>query len=234
MKLFKKLILVTAVLVMAACTATGPAPETAPTQNLDTVRTEAAQTVVAKITYAAALNPSATPTAEPATATPLPPTPVPTLAAMDTTTTALPVVAVVPATSAPTRVPVTGGSGGVSAKPTATTYTDSVKLVEQSLKDGIVLPAGREFDVTFTFKNTGLRDLPANIQFRYLKGLKAQTSGGSEYTLRYLPAMARNDTGSVTLDFVAPTSAGVYNTYWQVVNEDGVVLAQVYYAFAVQ
>lgn len=139
-------------------------------------------------------------------------------------------VAVAPAT----RVPVSGGSGGGVAKPTATTYTDAVKLVEQSLKDGIVLPAGREFDITFTFKNTGLRDLPENVQFRYLKGLKAQTSGGSEYTLRYLPAIARNDTGSVTLDFVAPTSAGVYSSYWQVVNEDGVVLAQVYYAFAVQ
>jgi len=204
---------------MAGCTAPMAATTAAqPTADLDAVRTEAAGTVVAKITYAAALNPSSTPAPTNTTV----PTVVPP--------TATQVAAVMVNTSAPSVTPtknvVSGGSVWV---PTKTPYTDAATLISQSPKDGKSFSQGADFDIIWTLKNTGFRDWNSSFYLRYLKGVE-----GSDSKSYLLPVLKQTEEGSVRVDMVAPSEPGSYSTTWQLINDDGTAFYTVNLVFSVQ
>ena len=166
------LVLLTSLLLLAGCSLAGTpaaaAPEQQPSPDLDQVRTEAAQTVVARVTFQAALTPSAT-LPPPPTETPLPaPTEAAPAVQVDApTSTAVPTL---------TR-PVTSGGGGGSVKATATSsYTDQAKILSTSPQDYTNMPAGRDFDAVWVLKNVGKRAWDPTFYIRHaggnLKGAK--------------------------------------------------------------
>lgn len=203
-------ILLLSVLVLAGCNTAQPAPAQpaatlAPTTDLSIVRTQAAQTVVAAITADALANPTAVPTEIP-TQTALPSaTPVPA--------TVTPVASLTPTRQA------SGGGGGGYVGPTATAYTDRALLTSQSIRDGAQFPTGYDFDVSWTFKNTGFRDWNNDFYIKYLSGdLKPK------HDIYMLPAVVKkNDSVSMVVDFVAPGTPGRYESNWALYNDDGTI-----------
>lgn len=203
-----RLVVLVSILALTACTAAPAA--TGPTPDLDAVRTQAAQTVVANMTVQAALNPPATATALPATAIPEPtatqvPTLVPTLPAV-----------VIP--TATVRV-VSSGGGSLPAQPTKASYTDQAKMVSQTPIDYTTVKAGGDFDIRWTIRNTGKRDWNTQFYFRYVKGTLKNINAK---VLMMPDAIGRNDTVEFVIDAVAPKEPGAYTTYWEIVNDDGV------------
>lgn len=215
-------------LTLAGCNTPTPAPESLlPTPDLDQVRTQSAQTVVAKITQDALMNPSPTAVPVEPSATAWPTVTVPAAPAVSSVTP-------LPAITA-TKPPASGGGGGGGVFiPSKTPYTDSAQWISQSPKDGSVFTRGSDFDLIWTIKNTGLRDWNSSFYLRYLSGVKAKNQAGDEYTLVYLPAVERNSTVDIRVDMVAPLNPGSYNTTWQLVNDDGVVILTPNLVFTVQ
>lgn len=203
------------VFILAGCS--GPTAVVQPTQDIPAIRTESVQTVVAKLTIEAALNPTATVAAP--TETPAPPEPTATEAApVATNTPAAPA-----ATATPTRRPVTGGGSGV-VYPTATRRAgpDQAQLVSQSPTDGTVFGPSNEFDGTWTFKNVGTSTWTTGFEYRWAGG--TNLAKAKIYTLpsRVSPGE------SITLytDMVAPSTEGRYVSNWELVNENGDVFYQ--------
>ncbi len=216
---FFSLILLVAVLAMAGCNTNQPAPVATqapqpqqPTADLGVVRTQAAQTVVAQITADALANPSATPTAVPPTATTEP-----TATQAAATSTPVP-------TMTPTRAASSGGGGGGYVGPTATAYTDRAQLTSQSIRDGARFPTGYDFDVVWTFKNTGFRDW--NTQF-YIKYIDGDLVPKQDIYMLSEP-VKKNDTTSFRVDFVAPSQPGRYESNWALINDDGTAFFNFY------
>jgi methionine-rich copper-binding protein CopC len=217
MKVGRSLLLVSLIL-LTGCQGVSPTTEgksAEPTQNLDTVRTEAVQTAIAAITVTAESMPTAT-----ATTTVIPSdTPVPA--------TATPVASLTAAPSATsTRVVYSGGSGWV---PTKTVYTDTAKLTAQTPADNKSFTPGEDFDITWTFQNVGLRPWNTQFYFNYVSGPTSQ-NGKNIFVSRQV---AVNDTYSFTVDMEAPTTPGIYVCKWGLINDDGVTFFSFYYSFAV-
>ena len=218
----KKVALLALVFLLAGCSLGLPAAPAEPTPNLNAVRTEAAQTVIANLTVEAALNPSPT-SPPPPTQTPEPlvvsSTPLPQATALPSLTAPAPPAA---ATQKPTWV--------VYPTWTRTPYTDAAQLVDQSPRDGFVIGGGGDFDIVWTIKNVGLR--PWNTQFyiRYLSGVKG--SKGTKYMLS--GPVNVNDNATFRVDMIAPYEPGNYVTRWQLINDDGTVIFTPYLSFTVQ
>jgi hypothetical protein len=194
-------------LVLTSCT--GQAAPVQPTPDLGAIRDEVVATVVAKITADAALNP--TPTQAPTNTT------APTQS-MVTATAAVPVLVTGGTVTPIATKKVVSGGGGVFI-PSKTPYTDSALLISQSPKDGSSFAPGADFDIVWTIKNTGLRTWTSDFYIRYLKG----TEGSKSKTYSVTP-IAVNDTTDVRVDMVAPSTPGTYNSVWQLVNDDAVVI----------
>lgn len=211
-----RILLLVAVLALTGCTNTQQAviPTSAPTQDLNVVRTEAAGTVVAQITADALANPSATPTLAP-TETPLPPTDTPTPASATLT----PIV-----TATMTRVASSGG-GSFYPTNTGTPYTDQAQFVGQSIPDGKFFSAGQDFDMKWTVKNTGARDWNTEFYIKYLSG-NLEPSKNKIYMLTSV--VHKNDTVDLLADFVAPQTPGRYTSNWAIINDDGVAFFHMY------
>lgn len=206
---FFRLILLVAVLALAGCNTNAPSPVATqapqqPTADLGVVRTQAVQTVIAQITADALANPSATPTAIPPTATTVP-------TATQAAATATPV-----ASLTATRAASSGGGGGYVG-PTATSYTDRAQLTNQSIRDGASFPGGYDFDVVWTFKNTGFRDWNTEFYIKYIDGDLVPKQ--DIYMLS--EPVKKNDSTSFRVDFVAPTEPGRYESNWALINDDG-------------
>jgi len=202
-------------LILAACsTPTVVAP---PTPDIPAIRTESVQTVVAKLTIEAALNPTTPP--EPSA------TAVPPAAPTEAPTATLPPVLVPTATQLPTLAPVSGGSGGVPA-PTRTRRAgpDQALYITQSPSDGTVYKPGTSFDATWTFKNIGTSKWTTGYEYRFYDG--TNLSNKTVYQLKEIV----DPGGSTTLvvDMVAPPSAGRYVSNWELTNDNGDVFYQFY------
>ena len=218
-------------LILAGCMPSAPqSTDASPTEDIPALKTEVAQTVVAKITYDAALTAVAQPSA-----TNVPPTEAPAATetavpaeekAAEPTNTALPIP-----TFTKTSAPVTVSYPTY----TPTYYTDRAELSSQSPVDGSVLTAGQDFDLTFTIKNVGMRSWNGNFYLKYVSGVTGQSQGGSTITMVYVPgAVAINDTVTLTIDMVAPSQAGSYSTNWVLINDDGTGFFYPNFVFSVQ
>jgi len=190
----------------------------APTPDLDAIRTQSAQTVVANLTVQAAQNPSSTPLpAAVATDTPLPPTE--TLAATE--------IPVLPTPTAPvfmtaTKVP---SSGSYYPAPTKPTGPDAAQLVSQKFEQSSVFSPGEDFDMVWTIKNVGTKRWNLDYYLKYESG----TQFDKKNTIAY-PNHSANigQTADFLIDCVAPTTPGSYTTYWSLINDNGAAFYSVY------
>jgi hypothetical protein len=220
------LVILALALMIAGCT-TPTAVVVPPTQDIPAVRTESAQTVVAKLTIEAALNPTATAAVEEpqpvvVTATPAPATATaaePVVAA--TATLALPQAT---ATLAPTAAATLSGGGVMYATATRRAGPDQAQLLEQRPTDGTKFNAGEVFDVAWTFKNIGTSTWNINYDYRFDRG-----AGMSASDLYALPREVKpGETITLYADYVAPATAGRYVDYWELTNQNGEVFYNFY------
>ncbi len=210
-------------LILVGCSS--PTVVAQPTQDIPSIKTEAAQTVVAKITIEAALNPTATAALveAAATETPAPAAATATLEPIPTETTA--VTPVPTLTTAPTKAPV------VNTGPTKTASPDQALLTSQTPGDGAALRAGEEFDGTWTFKNMGTRTWNTNYYIRYANR-GTNLAKAERYYLK--DKVEPGDSVTFVSDMVAPSDGGIKVSYWQLCNDNGDVFYSFYTAINVQ
>lgn len=120
-----------------------------------------------------------------------------------------------PAVSAGT---VSSGSGTGFWKPTPTYYSYMAELTEQN-KNYMLIYQSEGWDVTWTFKNVGPLDWTNEFYLRYYKGEEA-----TEGKVIYLPAVPRGESTSITLHFDGKSDPGIYNSYWELIDNDGAVI----------
>lgn len=201
-----------AISLVGCSTATVVAP---PTPDIPSIRTESVQTVVAKLTIEAALNPTAT--QEPTQ------TSVPEATATTAPTATLAVVALPTSTLIPTA---NLSSGGSSVSPTATRRPgpDQAQYVSQDPQDGTLFQPGNTFDGTWTVKNIGTSTWDTHYKIRF--------GGGTNLALKSLyylkGTVAPGDTVKLITDMQAPSTAGRYVSYWQLLNANGDIFYQFY------
>lgn len=203
-----------------------PTVEVSPTQDIPSIRTESAQTVVAKITIDAALNPTEVPATQP------PAQPVvitATQAPTATATQALQLPTLAPTKTATARPATSSGTSGSSGVvyPTKTVRSgpDQAQLVSQEPKDGAVYGPGEEFDARWTFKNVGTSTWNANYRVNVQTDKGTQMAKADRYMIRDVTAPGASTT--FIADMVAPTSAGRYVMYLNLANDNN----SVFYTF---
>ena len=202
-------------LILSACSkaADTPAP-VEPTVDMNGLKTQVAQTVVANITAEAAANPTTTTTVE-ITNTPLPTqTPFPTETEISGTGGD-------PIATA-TKKPAVSGSGWVVyPTKTKTPYVDSAKLVKQLPKDGYLKNQDLNFIVKWTIQNTGMRDW--NKEF-YLKYVSGDVTAANDKIVYLSEDVDKGNTITVTVDLHTPNHSGKLYSYWALINDDGVAI----------
>jgi len=185
------------------------------TIDTNSLRAEVAGTVVAQITDEAIRNPSATFTSIVPTNTQIVASPTTKVLPSNTAFPVIPTATLKPVVKYPTYTP--------------TYYTDSAVVVTKWPADGQSLGANTDFDIRWTVKNTGQRAWTSDFYYRYLSGVK-----GSKGTMYYVPTnLSVGDETQLIVDMIAPGQPGLYNTYWQLVNDDGVVILTLYVVFYV-
>lgn len=209
-------VILTLAIILVGCN-TPTAVVVAPTQDIPSIRTESAATVIAQITLDAALNPTATlaPTGTPQAATS---TTAPTATTAATTAaTNTPVPTFTPAVSSNTGS--SSGTGGV-IYPAATRRAgpDQAVLVDQTPHDGAVYQPGQEFDGDFVLKNIGTSTWTKDFIIRVTKD-KGTNISKAQKPFFALPGTAKpGQTITAIADLVAPSTAGRYVTYWELCN----------------
>lgn len=104
-------------------------------------------------------------------------------------------------------------------KPTPTYYSYLAQLVKQD-KNYMHYAHGVQFSVTWTIRNIGPLPWDTQFYFRYYKGQGALE--GDLYMLPY--PVQRGETITFTRSFEAANDPGIYNSYWELVDNDGVVI----------
>lgn len=179
-------------LVLSAC---APAAAPAPTQDPALVQQLIEQSVQLTV---AAQNLETAQAVPPATETPLPtdtafPSPTPIIPS------ATPFV-VVPPTSAPSG----GGGGGTTTKPDY-----ACAIFPQRPFDYAKFAKGDDFDIEWTFTNTGTKPWRAGTDLKYSNGPQLTT-----VTLLELPEIKPGDSYEVVLDAKAPNESGTFIMVW--------------------
>lgn len=180
------------ILFTSACNA----PKTYTEDNLNQVRTQAAQTVIADLVLQdgapdEAKQPEATTIALPS----------PTMQIQVTPNPAVLATAAIVLT--PTWTPPPKEYQG--------------ELVSQQPEDFTYFSAGEEFNAFFTFKNTGTRDWTKSFYIRHKKGPKLSLK--EQYNLPNI--IYAGETGKAIANMKAPTDPGPYIMYWELVTSDG-------------
>jgi hypothetical protein len=176
-------------LLLSACSSS--TPTSAPTIDLNPLRTEVASTVMAEVTQALALTPSSTPI----------PSPTATLA--PSSTPAQP-------TPSPTGTQATPGSETPGA-PT----DDLAEWVSQSVADGTVFAPGETFINTWRLKNVGTTTWTPAYVFRFYSG----NAFGAPQEILLGEEVAPGETIDIPISMRAPTALGDYRSDWVMANE---------------
>jgi hypothetical protein len=191
----KNLTLLLLAIFIVAC---APATPIEPTADVVAIRTSAANTVVAEFTLTAA---AFTPTSAPPTVTNTPeiPTATPTLSlATDPTQIAL-------------------GTPGALCDD----YSFDLISLDVTIPDGTPMTPGQEFTKTWKIKNTGICTWDTSYKpiFSYSQPPN-QDMDAQPIALKTLVAPGQEV--EVSVQFKAPTVAGEYKGYWQMVNAKGI------------
>lgn len=184
-------------LLLSACSTS--TPTSTPTLDLDPFRTEVASTVLAQVSQALAMTPSATPIPSP-TATLMPS---PTATPAPSSTSAQPT-----STSAGPQTPSASGTPGE-------TTTDLAEWVSQSVADGTVFAPGEDFTITWRLKNVGTSTWTPAYIFRFYAG----NAFGAPQEILLDQEVAPGDTADISISMTAPTVVGDYRSDWVMSNE---------------
>jgi hypothetical protein len=219
------------ILMLFGCTT--PTVVVPPTQDISIIRTEVAQTVVAKLTIAAALNPTAT--EAPAQAQPEPIVITATLAPSATplAETAAQAPAVVSqastATTAPTQRPAAISGGGVYPTRTVRALPDNLSYLSSTPADLAKFKAGTNFDAVWKVKNTGSTTWKPEYYLRFARG----TDMGDAPRFYLNKSVKPGETVNLIADIVAPPAAGTYVGYYEFCTDNADIIYTVYVAIVV-
>ena len=104
-------------------------------------------------------------------------------------------------------------------KPTPTYYSYQATFLKQD-KNYMHYAHGIQFTVNWTVKNTGPLPWDKQFYFRYVQG-----QGSMDGDLWMLPVnVERGDTITFSRSFECADEPGIYNSYWELVDNDGVVI----------
>ncbi|MBE7433503.1 MAG: hypothetical protein HS100_06280 [Anaerolineales bacterium] len=190
-----------ALLVLGAFfSACAPAVPIEPTVDVNVVRTSAASTVMAEFTLTAAF---ATPTSQPL------PSETPTPEFLPPTETAVPLF-----TLDPTQAALTPDA-------LCDDYSFDLATLDVTIPDGTPMTPGQEFVKTWKIKNTGICTWDTNYKpiFSY-SSPPNERMGAQPVPLASLVAPGQEV--DVSVQFKAPSTAGEYTGYWQMVNAKGI------------
>ena len=204
----KKAILITLVLsalaiVLAGC---GSRESATPTTNPDLVYTAAAQAAEATLTQIFKSTPSATP---------VPPTPTidPTqTAAAQTSVAMLTQIAAVTQTPQSTVV-----NTAVPTVPAGPAGDRAVFVSDVTIPDGSVIASGAAFRKTWKLQNGGTTTWTTAYTFEFISGEQM----GSITSVALTQSVSPGQQVEVSVDMVAPTASGKYQSYWKMKNATG-------------
>lgn len=215
--------------ILASCT-TPTMVVPLPTTDLGAVRTEAAQTVVVKITLEAALNPSATPEA------PQVKVEESAVEGLQAAATATPTETPTSTNQAPTETQVPTSTrqappnNAIYPTRTPRMIPDAASLVDSTPYDGTVYHPGNKFDAVWKVKNVGTSTWTSSYYIRYARG--ANMSEAPRY---YLSGDVKpGETVELIADLVAPDEKGIHVGYWEFVNGNGDIIYRMYVAITVE
>ena len=104
-------------------------------------------------------------------------------------------------------------------KPTPTYYSYQATFVKQD-KNYMHYAHGVQFTVSWTVRNTGPLPWDKQFYFRYVQG-----QGSMDGDLWMLPEVVeRGDTITFSRSFECADEPGIYNSYWELVDNDGAVI----------
>ena len=104
-------------------------------------------------------------------------------------------------------------------KPTPTYYSYQATFVKQD-KNYMHYAHGVQFTVSWTVKNTGPLPWDKQFYFRYVQG-----QGSMDGDLWMLPEVVeRGDTITFSRSFECADEPGIYNSYWELIDNDGTVI----------
>lgn len=189
-------------MVTIACSLT---PALAPTPDTDALYTQAAQTVSAQLTQAAA---QATPTSEPAVTEP---------AATETEAPA-PTDTQVPPTSTPTPVPPTPTPVPPTPTPTPIPCNWAQFIEDVTVKDGTVFTPNSVFTKTWRLKNIGTCTWTRDYRLEFDSGERMDGPRAVSMPKNVNPG----ETVDLTVELVAPREPGRYRGYWRLSTPAGV------------
>jgi len=201
-KIFKFLILASALLLASGC---GSSPEAEPTLDPVVIMTQVAGTIQAEITQAALLNPEPT-IAPPPTATMLP---IPTL----------------PVPFAPTAP----SSGAVPAPGLPALSPDNAIFIEDvTVPDDTVFWQGERFTKTWKIENTGTTIWNTGYRLIYYHGEPIMCN--EEYMNVYLTqSVDPNNQVTLSVKMTAPDILGTYVNHFVMINDKGEVFGDPLY-----
>ena len=122
------------------------------------------------------------------------------------------------ATPAPVNSGISSGTVWGFWKPTPTFYSYQAQLVKQD-KNYMHYAHGVQFTVTWTIKNTGPLPWNGDFYLRYVQGQEALDNSN------YFPGdIGQGESFTFSRSFEAQETPGIYNSYWELVDDDGVVI----------
>lgn len=113
---------------------------------------------------------------------------------------------------------ITGGFVWGTWKPTPTYYSYAAQLVKQD-KNYMHMAHDVQFTVNWTIRNTGPLPWTKDFYFRYVMGQEALDNSN------YFPGVVeRGDSITFSRSFEAKMEPGIYNSYWELVDNNGTVI----------
>jgi hypothetical protein len=177
-------------LLLSACG--NPAPTNTPTLDLNPFRTEVAATVLAQVSQALALTPSATP--------------IPSLTPIiEITSTSTQAASVSPG---PNTTPTSG-------TPEAGT-TNQAEWVSQSIADDTAFAPGETFTIAWRLKNVGTSTWTVSYMFRFYSG----DAFGAPKEVPLGRAVLPGETVEISIPMKAPAEPGDYRSDWVLSDEN--------------
>lgn len=230
-KMFRNLLVV--VWVLIGLTACAPATVDPGTDNTDILFTQAAQTIIAKLTLEAGetaiaqLTAIAQPTSTTATTAPdnptVSPSPQPGSPTVIPTQTTAPSDTPIPPTATPlpptsTPLPPTATPLPPTATPIPIPCDWASFVADVHISDGETLKLGETFTKTWRLKNIGSCTWTREYSLVFVNGSQMDAPNRVWLETQVRPG----ETVDVSVQFKAPTRAGEYIGYWQLRNANGV------------
>ncbi|MEN9564527.1 MAG: hypothetical protein RIR73_2771 [Chloroflexota bacterium] len=193
----RTLAFLTAAILLAAC---APATPVEPTPDVNVIRTSAASTVVAEFTLTAAFF---TPTPQPL------PTETPTQQFLPATETPAAIF-----TLDPTQAALTPDA-------LCDDYSFDLTTLDVTIPDGTPMTPGQEFTKTWKIKNTGICTWDTNYKAIFSYSAPPNERMNAQ-PIPLAALVAPGQEVDVSVQFKAPSTAGEYTGYWQMVNAKGI------------